>query len=523
MLKKLANRIVIWDIAILVVAAILVLVKIPYLNLPYFWDEAWVYASAVFDMHKNGPSLSPNSVNPDLSRGHPLLFHFLANCWITVFGSSFTVVHTFSVFMTVLLILATYRLGTHLFNPFIGFWIAALVALQPIVLQQSGFLLPEVQLALFTILSIHYYLKKQHWQYIIAATALLLTKETGVILIGCIALLETVQFLIERKWNVKRIGEFLSVGAPILLMGLYFTVQYSQFGWFMFPEHVSMFETDPEIWMKRREITFKILFANQQRSLLLWIGLFCVSLGWEKGPKLLRAMLFIVALTFATMTGLKSWLPNWYYLYAFPCILMVATVLLGQSFSKPGTKNHLFYPLVGMVIAITLPFTASHFIIDRYFIFLIPLLFLVSGGMVFISLKKTPWLLCTSVISLSLVFFHFSYKADGEITAHNNLQYVGQIRVMEKGIDFLETSVGHDSCIAATYILRQAMRNPVQGYLSSEATFSCLNGEILPEINYVMTISFDDGGLKKVENDPLFQQLWETHEGSFRSRVFVRK
>ena len=41
------------------------------------WDEIWVYAPALTEMAEIGPTLLPGVLDAELSRGHPLLFHFL--------------------------------------------------------------------------------------------------------------------------------------------------------------------------------------------------------------------------------------------------------------------------------------------------------------------------------------------------------------------------------------------------------------------------------------------------------------
>ena len=59
-----------------------------YLFLPYFWDEMGVYAHGALIMSEHGLGLLPSSLNPELSRGHPLLFYFLAALNFQIFGTS---------------------------------------------------------------------------------------------------------------------------------------------------------------------------------------------------------------------------------------------------------------------------------------------------------------------------------------------------------------------------------------------------------------------------------------------------
>ena len=82
-----------WVFAVLLVG--FVGTKAAYLSLPYYWDEAWVYAPAIHKMHASGPSLLPDNISTSLSRGHPLMFHFLGSLWLSVFGPSRESSHAF--------------------------------------------------------------------------------------------------------------------------------------------------------------------------------------------------------------------------------------------------------------------------------------------------------------------------------------------------------------------------------------------------------------------------------------------
>ena len=75
---------------ILILATIaFIIFKIPHLSMPYCWDEAWVYGPAVRMMAENGLGLLPDALPVHYSRGHPLLFHFLAAGWLTVLAIPF--------------------------------------------------------------------------------------------------------------------------------------------------------------------------------------------------------------------------------------------------------------------------------------------------------------------------------------------------------------------------------------------------------------------------------------------------
>lgn len=525
MLSRYLKYLSLWDAGVLLISLAFVLVKIPFLGLPYFWDEAWVYAPAVFDMYGNGPSMSPDSINPQLSRGHPILFHFLASCWMTVFGSNFTAVHAFALCISVLLIWAVYKLGSQLANEKVGFWVAVLFALQPLFIQQSGFLLPEVQLALFVVLTVLFYIKRNIVLYILSGTAMMLTKETGILVIAALSILELVEFFRQRDFNEKRILEFVSVGIPVFFVGLYFLIQYYQFGWFMFPEHISMFNTEPKVWEVKRELVYKTVFLDQRRSMLLSLGLFASIFGWVNGPKLLRVLLLICALTFATMTGLSSWLPGWYYFHVFPVIIALAMIGLGIHLFRSGSKNHLFMPFVGIIVPVMLLFTSAHFVTGRYQLYLIPLVLIAITLTIHLSLKRFPWLFNALMVCLGLMLYHNANKADARESKSDNLEYVDQISVLRDGVRFLQEKENMDDCIAGSFLVIQALSSPLQGYLDANgAKPQCLKLDYQDDAQYALVLSYQaDPKIEPVKSDTSFTRVFESNHGAFHSWVYKRK
>lgn len=163
-----------WVFAVLLVGFIGA--KAAYLNLPYYWDEAWVYAPAVHAMHASGPTLLPDNISTSLSRGHPLMFHFLGSLWLSVFGPSRESSHAFVLVTAAILLVFVYRWVAKLSGKWSGIAAAAVVGGNESFLAQSGILLPESLLALFTLLSFAAYHSDRLWLYALASSACVLTK-----------------------------------------------------------------------------------------------------------------------------------------------------------------------------------------------------------------------------------------------------------------------------------------------------------------------------------------------------------
>ncbi|MDP6909132.1 MAG: hypothetical protein QF371_06485, partial [Flavobacteriales bacterium] len=286
-----------------------------------------------------------------------------------------------------------------------------------------------------------------------------------------------------------------------------------------------LFDTSPELWEKKREHAFNTVFSMQQRPLLIGLAIACMVFAWRKGPQILRLLFLIIGLTYTTMIGTGSWLPNWYYYWLFPIIVGVVIIWVSKFFEREGSKNHLFYPLVALLCLTMILFTSAHFIIGRYFLYLLPLIILGVMGLVYLATKNALWLRNGLLICLGLMLYHFANKADARLTAHDNLKYVDQITVMKRGITFLEEKDAFSRCVAATYIVGDAMKHPLQGYLSSERTFECINSRIMPETIYALSLNFDNdkGTVAQAAKDSTFTLIWETTEGKNFAKIFERK
>jgi hypothetical protein len=90
----------------LIFVAILLL-HLPLLRLPYFWDESGYYIPAARDLLLTGsliPHSTPSNAHP------PLVMAYLAACW-KVFGFSQLVTRTAMLAVAAFSLLGVYRLG----------------------------------------------------------------------------------------------------------------------------------------------------------------------------------------------------------------------------------------------------------------------------------------------------------------------------------------------------------------------------------------------------------------------------
>ncbi len=166
---------------LLLVLAVFIICKVPHLSYPFYWDESWPCEAAVKAMYGHGPSLMPNAINPDLSRGHPLFFHAAAAVWMRVFGASHVAQHSFALLIAVMVLVLVYEAGLRMFNQRVSVISLLLVATQVVFFVQSSFMFPEVLLGLLVFAALYFYAQSKSLVAGIALTALFFTKESGLV------------------------------------------------------------------------------------------------------------------------------------------------------------------------------------------------------------------------------------------------------------------------------------------------------------------------------------------------------
>lgn len=295
--------------------AVFVWLKLPVLGLPYFMDEAWSYAPAVHAMHDSGPSLLPGAIEPEHSRGHPLMFYFLAGSWMRAFGPDLASTHAFALTVTLIVLLLTCRLGQIVGGGRVaGFCTALVLAAQPAFFSQSVLVLPEMLVAGCAVLALIGLVEDRLWLFALGAALMLLAKESGIALLAAGGLwqLSHLRKLPRRTW----LQGMLWTIAPALPVSIFFLLQKLRFGWFLYPDHVGMMERSLVVLLEKTWSIVTFLFFNKGASVSLFaafvVGGFFLCQNWRTEDTAVRrfwlfSMLFSVlyigfsALNFLTM------------------------------------------------------------------------------------------------------------------------------------------------------------------------------------------------------------------------------
>ena len=324
------------------------------LELPLFWDEIGVYGRGIFEMIDGKVSMHPDALPPDISRGHPLLFTYLIAGWARIFGDHVLALRAAALTVTVSLLLVSYFYLRRKGDPYSPLPLI-LMLLQPIFLAQSTLVLPEMMLALFTVIAVGAYLRDHLVIYFLAGSAMILTKETGIILVGGFSAFHFLYVLISRKqWIQTR---FLVYLLPVIPYGIFLLVQKQTHGWYLFPYHVGGFNFAGPAIEKNLKDFLSFMFWEQGRYLwLILAGVIGASSllqkPWrrntdESAPRLHHLILFLclVYLAFYSTT---------YYMNRYILVILVLlAVVLGRELwfrMQAALSQKALYVLLPLVI-----------------------------------------------------------------------------------------------------------------------------------------------------------------------------
>lgn len=485
--KKVVGRREAWmpRAVLLLVAFAFILFKLPYLSLPYYWDEAWVYAPAVKAMHENGISLLPWAIPPELSRGHPLLFHVLGALWMSVFGDTFTAMHSLPLCISILLILASYWLGARLGGEWMGASAALLVASNEMLLAQSGLLLPEVTLALLMTLAVIAYLARFPWLYLITCTLALWTKETALVLVIAVAMTHALSHIYGGNWPESRawLRWMLLLFLPVVIAGSYFLLQWWKFGWVFFPEHLEMITRSRIDVAYKAKLAFTNAFETEGLQYLTLAG--CVAaplLLIRRGAALsiLSALAFIAAIK---MLWGRWPVPESIQLPAVLIALAIGIGSLSLLIRRTECRLHVPVFLFGILCIGLWAFSSLNFFTPRYLLPIHP--FLVVGALASLhasGLARRAWAL-PAVAAFMAATMLASLCTDDHI-GDVRLNYRDAISMHKERINYCDQRAMHEARIMASFSDIHYMTHRDAGYLDGSPVFSGCAKEPMPEAEY---------------------------------------
>lgn len=255
---------------LLAFAALVFVSHAAFFDFPYYWDELGFYVPAAWDLHQHG-SLIPSSTTPN---AHPPgLRLWLAAVW-SVFGDSIAVTRAAMLAVATAGLLLTFMLAIKVCAGLPGapaFGPVVLLAASPLYFMQSALAQPEVPAMACGVLAVLAFLRGSHWLAALACTALVLTKETGIV------------FPLVFAWYARRQPKQAAWYAlPVALLALWFGLLFAKtghlFGDPAFGHYNALYNLHPArlgVALLRRLYT--LLIENFH-----WLGLIAICNAWWK-------------------------------------------------------------------------------------------------------------------------------------------------------------------------------------------------------------------------------------------------
>jgi len=400
-------------------ALIVFLAHLPYLSLPYFWDELGQFVPAALDIDRDGAWI-PHSTVPNAHP--PAVMAYLALVWRT-FGYSIAATRSAMLALASLAVFFTFLLSWDINHARAPAAIAALFLLcDPLFYTQGMMAQLDMPAMLFTVLALVLFLRDRHAAAAAACTALVLAKETGAILpliFGVILFLNPTR----RKYALYYL-------APFIALAIWFFALWRSTGYLFgdpgFTHYNTLYSLNPvraSLSLLRR---IYYLFFDDFR----WVGTIAILFAWKR----------------QCLYNTPAWKIVW--------IFIAAHVLLVSLLGGAG--------------------------LERYLLPVLPLVYIAMAA-AFVAIDP-PWrVIGVSIMAMGLLAGLF-LNPPFPMPFENNLAMADFVELHRDAAQFLEKSYPATTIYTA-WPLTQALRDPVFGYVdtklssaeTSDLRFSTLN------------------------------------------------
>lgn len=408
------------------IALFLILAHGPLLLLPFYWDEAGQFIPASLDLYRTGAWI-PVSTLPNVHP--PGVMAYLA-AWWSVFGYSIVATRIAMLLVAALGALSTFLLGIEMSRGATGtpaFAALVLVCLSPLFFAQSMLAQLDMPAMCFSVLALLLFLQNRFRASAIACTALVLVKETGVVV-------------------------------PMLL------------GCWLF------FERQPRFGYKRNEQAQALWFLLPLPGLLIWLAALRHATGhWFGNPAFtaynlwepLHPIRFLIAL-----------LRRLYYLFIGSGHIIGTAVLLWALRRMPLLRSRPWRIAASFVLAQVLVVSAlGGAVLERYLLPALPLIYIAFavslGALLPRARRLTFGALVVCLIAANFVnpLYPFPFE--------NNLAFVSFVELQKTAAASVAV---RDGTVATAFPMAEALRNPDLGFVDTPRKVTAIADFTAPEI-----------------------------------------
>jgi 4-amino-4-deoxy-L-arabinose transferase-like glycosyltransferase len=433
--------------AFLATFAALLLLHLPLLRLPYYWDEAGYYIPAALDFYRSW-LLIPKTTLPE---GHPpLVMIYLGLVW-RLFGYSAWAARAAMTMMAAATVTSLYALGRRVASLEIAAWSALLLALSPLFFAQSTLAHLDLTAALFTTLAVLFLLGDQLRLFALAASLAVLSKETAVVLLPVAWLYAWRRGRSIAAGRRAPLPTWASLVAPLVPLA----------AWSLYYHHATGYWTGNRGYLTYNLYSTlsptRIFLSLLRRAYELFIGGFhwlltaCASMGFWWGRKHSK--------------------------------LDAARVVAG-----PPWRSFIFMTTGLVAIYLLLLSLVGGAILPRYLLPVLPLFYLVAVALV-TRLPRFPARLILASAAACFVWAWF-INPPCPFPFEDNLAYADFIRLHEQAAHFLEAQPGQPRILTA-WPATDELARPFLGYVRHSLNVVPMWGFTAKDFADVKPQSFD--------------------------------
>jgi 4-amino-4-deoxy-L-arabinose transferase-like glycosyltransferase len=382
-------------------ALIVFLAHLPFLSLPYFWDELGQFVPAALDIFHDGAWI-PHSAVPNAHA--PAVMAYLALVWRT-FGYSIAATRSAMLALAAAAVMLTFFLSRELSRyRAAAIFAVVFLLLDPLFYTQGMMAQLDMPAMLFTVLALVLFLRDRHAAAAVACTVLVLAKETG-------ALLPLI-FIVALYRDPARSKYAPYYLAPFAALAIWFFALWRTTGHIFgdpgFTQYNTLYSLNPvraSLSLLRR--LYYLFLANFR-----WVGTLAILFAWK------RARLYTT----------RAWKIVW-------CII-AAHILLVSLLGGAGLERYLLPVLPLVYVAMAAAFAAM----------------------------DSPWRIigvCAMAVGLLTGLF---VNPPFPMPFENNLAMVDFVELHRDAAQFLEESYP-ERTIYTAWPLTQALRDPAFGYV----------------------------------------------------------
>lgn len=255
-------------------AILAVLLKMPTLSTPAYWDEMGWLRQAEYLEHnllRAIPGLRPAGE----FWGHPPGLQLILATIGRGFGVTVITAHALIAIFAALGVCSTFVLARHWYGTATAWVASLLLLLSPVYFAQAGMYLADVPITALGAFTMYFALTNRYVPYLVCAVAMVFIKETAIAML--VALL-MYRFAVANPLRAARLREVVKYAVPLLSIGAFFVLQKLTTGefFFIYDFDIELFQLTPDhAWRTAGYIT-RWLFFEQGR--IVFSALIALSL-----------------------------------------------------------------------------------------------------------------------------------------------------------------------------------------------------------------------------------------------------